>query len=319
MALANPSFCCLVPTSQELSPLLLSKPLANALLILASHQPPEIPHTTLPTVRILRLKERLDIEDAGAVRFVNVLEWAERVARVWRKHGGVGAVELSENDDGHAYVPPPALFRFAGGSQSTPVSPRASASRLPSYASTTSDSSPARPRSSTVLLAGLNRSRKSLLPSVDPTQRPFDAIVNFLPKHTSDKALLKQAILVTTISRPFLMAASGGSGTATPRSSSNRRSFFGFRSTSSVYLPPTPPYANSGDSLNTLLPLPLPPAKAHLLHLLPQESRSFTASARTKLVQSLDLISYVPARRHGCSRHLTRNIFVCGPCVAQGK
>ncbi|TCD62843.1 hypothetical protein EIP91_006356 [Steccherinum ochraceum] len=91
-----------VPTTQELGPLLLSKHLAHSLLILASHDPPEIPHTTQPAVRILRLTERLDIQDAGAVRFVNVLEWAERVGRVWRKHGGVGAVELGEDEDGQA-------------------------------------------------------------------------------------------------------------------------------------------------------------------------------------------------------------------------
>ena len=85
----------------------MSKHLANSLLIIASHEPPEIPHTTLPAVRILYLTEELGIEDAGAVRFVNVLEWAERVGRIWRKHGGVGAVTLAGNDDGQDFVPLP--------------------------------------------------------------------------------------------------------------------------------------------------------------------------------------------------------------------
>ncbi|TCD60307.1 hypothetical protein EIP91_010401 [Steccherinum ochraceum] len=220
-----------------------------------------------------------------------VLTEEERVGRVWRKHGGVGAVELGEDEDGQAYVQPPALFRFSGGTQSTPVSPRSSATRLTGEPEPTPS---ARPRSG--LMSSLNRSRRSLLPTVDPSQRPFDAIVNFLPKNTSDKALLKQSILVTTISRPFLMAANGGNSSNTsPRPANNkRRSFFGSasRSTTSVYLPPTPPYASSGESLNAILPML--PAKAHLIHLLPRESRSFGASARSKLVQSLEsfLISF---------------------------
>ena len=51
-------------------------------------------------MRILRLGGPLAIEQAGAVRFVNVLEWAERVARLWRKYGGYGAAELTGEDDG---------------------------------------------------------------------------------------------------------------------------------------------------------------------------------------------------------------------------
>ena len=39
--------------------------------------------------------EPLALEQLGAVRLVNVLEWAERVARTWRKLGGIGVEELS--------------------------------------------------------------------------------------------------------------------------------------------------------------------------------------------------------------------------------
>jgi hypothetical protein len=42
--------------------------------------------------------ELLALEQAGAVRFVNILEWAERVARTWRKVGGIGVRELAECD-----------------------------------------------------------------------------------------------------------------------------------------------------------------------------------------------------------------------------
>ncbi|CAL1699615.1 unnamed protein product [Somion occarium] len=238
------------PTTEELSPLLLSKHLSSSLLIIATHAPPDIPHTTLPTVRILRLKQALAIEDAGAVRFVNVLEWAERVARLWRRHGGVGAVELAEEEDGHEYLTPPTLFGFYG-SQSTPVSPRSSTSTLST--NTNANLPPSRPRSVSARLLTVGRTRQSMLPAVDPTQRPFDGLLNFLPGNTSDKALLKQSILVTTISRPFLVAAD-------PRPICSR----GKRSS-----------------------LPWP-SKAHLVHLLPTDTRSFTLQARTRLVQSLE-------------------------------
>lgn len=95
------------PSAKDLKPLLSSKHLSNSLLIIATHEPPAIPHTALPTIRILRLKAPLAIEQSGAVRFVNVLEWAERVARLWRKYGGYGAAELSEDSDGQDYLPPP--------------------------------------------------------------------------------------------------------------------------------------------------------------------------------------------------------------------
>lgn len=250
--------------------------MSNSLVIIATHEPPEISHAVLPTVRILRLVEPLAIEDAGAVRFVNVLEWAERVARIWRKHGGFGAVVLNENEDGQEYLPPPSILRFKG-SQSTPPSPRSSASLL------VPDFPPSRPRSVSARL--LPRSRASLMPTVDPSQRPFDHLINFLPKNTPDKALLKQAILVTTISRPFLVASS-------PSLPDRHRGKLPFtsRSSSSVYLS-TSSVHHSGDSLTSLLVLP---TKAHIVHVLPHESRPSASFGRSKLIQSLEgfLVSF---------------------------
>ncbi|KAI0792473.1 hypothetical protein C8Q75DRAFT_804849 [Abortiporus biennis] len=266
------------PSQQELTPLLLSKHLSNSLVILATHKTPQIPHTTLPTVRILKLKEPLAIEHAGAVRFVDVLEWAERVARVWRKHGGYGSVELNENEDGHTHLAPPSSLRFYG-SRSTPSSPRSSSVQL-------ADETPSpRPRSASARF--LSRPLLSSTPSIDPSQRPFDALVNYLPASTSDKALLKQAILATTISRPFLAASSGPAEVFhKPRRLSG---FFSSRSSSSVYLPPTPPF-QSGDSVNQL---PSPPTKSHVIHLLPPD-RSSNPVSRTMLVQGLEsfILSY---------------------------
>ena len=259
--------------------LLTSKHLSNSLLIIASHNPPPIPHTTLPTVRILRLANPLAIEQAGAVRFVNVLEWAERVARLWRKYGGYGAVELSQEDDGLDYLTPPPILRFKS-SQSTPSSPRSSTTHLSDSRSSSylePYGTTGRPRSVSAKILG--RARQLSLPAVDPSQRPFDGLVNYLPTDVSDKALLKQSILVTTISRPFLISSG-------PRldQRARRKSILSSRSSTSVYLPPTPPF-QSGESLSSLSVLS---TKAHLIHVLPIETRSFNSFARSKLVQSLE-------------------------------
>ena len=272
------------PSTKDLDALLSSKHLANSLLVIATHQPPEIPHTTLPTVRILKLLNPLELEHAGAVRFVNVLEWAERVARLWRKYGGYGSAELGEDSDGQEYIPTPTFWRFRN-SQSVPPSPRTSASNLSTsrgsvYSGFLTPDGDQRPKSRARSFSSriLSRARQVSLPTVDPLQRPFDALINFLPKDVPDKALLKQAILVTTISRPFLIASSFGDGR------SSRKSKLSSRSSTSVYLPLTPPY-QSGESLPSLM---LGPTRSHLTHVLPVETRSFNSFARSKLVQSLE-------------------------------
>lgn len=224
------------------------------------------------------------------MRFVNVLEWAERVGRLWRKYGGYGAVELSEQDNGLEHLlPPSSILRFRG-SHSTPPSPRASVTQLSdprasSSSQLTADFRPGRPRSISSRI--LNSARYPSLPAADPSQRPFDALINFLPRDVSDKALLKQSILATTISRPFLISSAPHPRTD---SRSRRKSFLSTRSTTSVYLPPTPPF-QSGESLSSFA---FVPTKAHLLHVLPVDTRSFNSFARSKLVQSLEsfLISF---------------------------
>ncbi|KAI0763456.1 hypothetical protein BD413DRAFT_582539 [Trametes elegans] len=292
------------PSLKELAPLLQSRHLANSLVILATHNPPDIPQIVLPTVRILHLSAPLALEDAGAIRFVNVLEWAERVARTWRRHGGTGVLQLSEEVDIHSELVPPTALR-TNGLQSMPSSPGSSTSRL-----STESTLPSRPSSffrpqspaSSTFLPRLRQGSHSL-PQPDPSQRPFDVLINFLPDHVSDKAMLKNSILVTTISRPFLVSncpappaarsrtASSSSTSRFNRSQSFFRSFS--RSSSSVYLPPTPPY-QSGESLTlTQLPPP-PPMKALLIHLLPASPAGVPSSARRKLVQSMEsfLVSF---------------------------
>lgn len=54
---------------------------------------------------------------------------------------------------------------------------------------------------------GLKRSSMFSTPSTDPEQRPFDAIIHFMPNKIPDKMLLKTAILVTTLTRPYVVTA----------------------------------------------------------------------------------------------------------------
>jgi hypothetical protein len=84
------------PSSEDLAPLLYSERLTFSLLIIVTHQPPSILFKVQPAVHILRLVEPLALEELGAVRLVNVFEWAERVARTRRKMGGIGVEELYE-------------------------------------------------------------------------------------------------------------------------------------------------------------------------------------------------------------------------------
>jgi hypothetical protein len=231
-------------------------------------------------IRILRLTEPLGVEQTGAVRLVNVLEWAERVARIWRNLGGIGVREFAECDqDGFGTVtPPPNLLREI--SESNP--PCSVSSKGDSTVSSiTSIFSSGKYH---LLKKSGHRHTERALPTPDPSQRPFDAIINYLPSCISDKALLKQSILVTTISRPFLVAANPSSY---PRPRDIRRNFLSMRKP--IYtMPPTPPLG-SADSLNILVTgSPFshgPPIKPHLVHLLPYRSPS---SATICVLQSIE-------------------------------
>ncbi|RPD69406.1 hypothetical protein L226DRAFT_575575 [Lentinus tigrinus ALCF2SS1-7] len=285
----NVTFVLGAPSLKDLAPLLQSRHLAKSLVILATHNPPDIPGIVIPTVRVLRLSAPLALEDAGAVRFVNVLEWAERVARSWRKHGGGGVLELFEDADLHADLVPPSMSRF--GSQSTPSSPGSSSTHLESSEGTSSRPSS---RPSSMMGSFFSRRGSGTLPPPDPSQRPFDVLINFMPEKLSDKALLKNSILVTTISRPFLTSTVHPTPPTlrSTSSSSNRlrpQSIFGAfsRSSSSVYMPPTPP-CQSGESLSLAQLMPAPPGKAILIHLLPPPHSSAHPAARRKLVESME-------------------------------
>lgn len=281
-----------------------SQYLGSSLIILATHQPPHIPRASVyPAVRILRLSTPLAIEDAGAVRFVNVLECAERVARVWRKSGGDGVEELSETELDNAAGPgslsPPNAFRFAS-TGSIPSSPQSSTERL----NTERPSSPSRRRLRAASSLTFSKAKGQSLPPVDTSQRPFDCILNFLPSNVSDKAILKQSILVTTISRPFLTAASNPTRPTTARNPSrvsvgggateDGRRWSSILQRKSLYSAPTTPYANRSRSSfysspggsSVIAPsVPTVPRRAHLVHVIPPASISVS---RRKLMQSME-------------------------------
>ena len=260
------------PSSEDVIPLLNSERLAFSLLIFVSHRPPPIPSKVQPTVRVLRLAEPLALERAGAVRFVNVLEWAERVARTWRKVGGIGVREVAEYDEED----------FGTFTQ------QCSKSSPPPVVTSMYSASTARTIFSLdkLRLPG-RRGRRSeeLLPPPDPSQRPFDGLVNYLPSGISDKSLLKHVILVTTITRPFLVAAAPPSPPVGRRPTySGRSSTFTFKP---LYLMSTPP--GSTESVNTVLTdspsFQGSQSKAHLVHVLPVRPRNFVAN---RLVDSIE-------------------------------
>jgi hypothetical protein len=156
----------------------------------------------------------LDIENQGAERLVKALEWAERVARVWRIHGGGGISELQEASE----LVQLSEAKLHKGERQDPTGsvssrPRPSSS-APNVLRTTRPPSTISPSTLSVPRVQTPPSRPSkprrasqFLPPPDPAQRGFDVLVNFLPATgIPDGYLLKNAILVTTISRPFVIA-----------------------------------------------------------------------------------------------------------------
>ncbi len=212
------------------------------------------------------------MERAGAVRFVNILEWAERVARTWRKVGGIGVRELAEYDQGDFGT----LSLPQNFSHHSQTGPSPAATSISSAARTIFSLDRLR------LPGWRGRRAEELLPPPDPSQRPFDGLVNYLPSGISDKSLLKHVILVTTITRPFLVAAAPPSIVRPPYSRRNST-----LTLKPLYLMSTPP--GSTESLNTVLMDSLAsqssPTKAHLVHVLPARPRNFVAN---RLIDSIE-------------------------------
>lgn len=212
------------PTLNDLHPILFSQSLVQSLIVLATHAPPYIPQTPLPAVRILRLSAPL-AQDPGALRLVSLLERADRVVRRFRasdRESSRKLVQLAENELTGEFVveepyAPPSLppsdkhqpgeeqdviKRYPSPAPSVTSSISSSSSTLSNSSSAFSATSPSSPFSSR------RRRRRSRAPpsSCPPADRAFDAIINFLPGSLPDKALLKHAILVSTLTSSFFAA-----------------------------------------------------------------------------------------------------------------
>lgn len=225
-------------------------------MIFASHSPPDLPPSPVPSVQILRLASPLAVEDAGAARLASTLEWAERIARIWRASGSNNAGVLYY-DEATKDVPLP-----RSGSFSRSFVQRCRSNSL-----------------SGPLFTGS-------LPPVNPSQRPFDAILNYISHGVTQKHVLKQTILVTSITRPFLAP------TFSPyhRLSGVKRNSGQGLGSRAHSLSPAPPY-QSGDLLATTArgvtathpsASAVSPPCSHMVHIVPP-------TARTSLIRSLDL------------------------------
>jgi len=271
------------PSEKCVAALLASHYLVRSLVIFASHCPPTLPSNFIPAVRVLHLTSPLAVEDTGAVRLVSTLEWAERVARVWRASGSYGA-DVVYYDEASKDIPSPAPSSLEREFVSTPSDSAESLDKK-SWGSIKGFSIfTRRRRSSSSTTPGSLSS--GALPPIDPSQRPFDAILNFISHDVAEKHVLKQTILVTSITRPFLAPTLSpyhklsGAKKSGKRNSTRRNSVYS--------LPPTPPHqpgdisTPASSSLTAISLLSTPPPPSHMVHMVPP-------TARAGLVRNLDL------------------------------
>ncbi|KAF9787892.1 hypothetical protein BJ322DRAFT_1105932 [Thelephora terrestris] len=253
-----------IPSERSVSALLASHSFIHSLVIFASHCPPARSLNPVPSVRALRLASPLAVEDAGATRLISTLEWAEQVARIWRASG-------SESADFVCYDEATKGASLPGsGSSSRSFSQRRRLNSLSGRHSTGS------------------------LPPADPSQRPFDAILNYISHHDTEKHVLKQTILVTSITTPFLAPTFSPYHKLSGAKETTRRRLT--RRTHS--LPPTPP-CQSGDLLASATSsvmttrssaFDVNPINSHMIHIVPP-------TARIGLIRSLDLFLSSFSRR----------------------
>ncbi|KAF5379234.1 hypothetical protein D9615_005860 [Tricholomella constricta] len=205
------------PSHTDLAPLVTSPHLAHSLVVIATHTPPPVPTSPCPAVIILHLPAPLDIHDSGAVRLVGLLDRAQRVAHAWRT----------------ATLPQPRIQQLAelypGGDFTISEEPELAITQAPlalpctddaiSLASSSSSADTSTSRSSSF--------RNSLRLSPKPkttTESQFTALINFLPPALPDKALLKHAILVTTLAAPFLTPPTASAPAFSPYRNHNQKS-----------------------------------------------------------------------------------------------
>lgn len=207
-----------------------------------------------PEIRLLRLEPESSQE--GAARLADIMKWAEKTARQWRK----------ENCDAEQAPMFP------------PMRPTTARSRLSFIPSNNSQllTPPTTPRMRPLSRLPKPRERQSY----HNAQRALDMVINFLP-NANAKTIIKEAILVTTIAKPSLFPltprqmGSHSSGVTEPsmstapstadlRLSSRFSRIFGGSRTSLVL-------SNSQmrpQSPSSFVP-PISPYPARIIHILP--------------------------------------------------
>lgn len=246
-----------------MAPVLFSSRFNGALIILASHQPPSVPASVCAAVCLVRLNTPVTNERNDALRLAAILQCAEHVSRIWRKNGGSGVREIKEPETGLSPSSVPANLFLGPGSDSTPSFHEGGKNTSSSV------------RSSIISSVSFFSS-STPLPPPDPSQRAFDAILNFIPDGMNDLAVMKQSILVTSLSRPYLTCA------AYPALSSpsfdkptNKRGIFRRKTASSLPLSTISPTDAS-----------TPLQKSHLLHILPGTGDMYLS--QEKLLRSIE-------------------------------
>jgi len=235
------------PSPADLHALITSYYFDLSLLVIATHNPLDIPNAILqsptgPDVRVLCMSKPLALDEkSGSVRLVSLLERAGIVVKAWRdlqqcplspspspRHASSSdrkrIVHLSESTPGGEFsmvvVEPFKNVHDNKPSSRQPSSSAATNSRrsyscfgttslstssLPAHTCTRSKTHPNH--------LDHRRSQSEFKPTTTPfnfatsssqRQPPFNAILNFSPAGLSEKVLLKQTILVTTLCSPYL-------------------------------------------------------------------------------------------------------------------
>ncbi|KAB5594726.1 hypothetical protein CTheo_1873 [Ceratobasidium theobromae] len=263
------------PSPLALEPLLAIKSLATSLLIVATaRQTLDVPQNeSTPEIRLLRIEPESTQE--GAARLADIMKWAEKMARQWRR-------EIAD-----AEQPVSPSTRPSTRSRLAVMHPNNSQLLTP----------PTTPRMRPLSRLPKARDRQSYINA----QRALDMVINFLP-NANAKGIIKEAILITTIVKPSLFplspqkpgAFSSGftepSMSRVPSTADLRlgsrwsRMFSGSRT--SLVISNSNPRSNSPSSL---VP-PIPQSPARIIHILPftYSPQSHGPFAHAHLIRKLE-------------------------------
>jgi hypothetical protein len=115
------------------------------------------------------------------------------------------------------------------------------------------------------------------LPPINPAQKAFDAIINYVLDRVTEKQILKQTILITSITRPFLSSTSPSRKLGKENDQSKRASFVPQSSYSlssmSRYESGESLRRNSSSSTVISSASTKTPSLAHMIHILPHPNR----------------------------------------------